>query len=361
MKNKGMKKLNILAPINSLGYGVASKNTVRGLREIFDVSLFTIGNANLESKEEAEEFGSLIQDSKVSFDSNSPCLKIWHEFDMAARIGRGELIAYSFFELDKMNAIKRHNLSQCDKVAVTSEWAKQIVETEVNGANVYVAPLGVDTSTFYPQEQTADNNKFVVFNCGKWELRKGHDIILECFQKAFPDNQDVELWMACHNPIAPEEYNTKWSSFYQQDFRVRLLPRVGTHQELASLMNIVSCGFFPSRAEGWNLELLEMMSCGKHVIATNVTAHTEFCNSDNCMLIDLEDMEMAFDGQFFNGQGDWYSIEDKHIDQLAEYMKNVHKLKQENKLGQNEEGIKTAKEFTWAKSAEKIVKVLERI
>ena len=79
------------------------------------------------------------------------------------------------------------------------------------------------------------------------------------------------------------------------------------------------------------------------------------------MLIDLENMETAFDGQFFNGQGDWYSIEDKHIDQLAEYMKNIHKLKQEGKLGQNEEGIKTAKEFTWAKSAEKIVKVLEEL
>ena len=354
MKNKGMKKLNILAPINSLGYGVASKNTVRGLREIFDVSLFTIGNANLESKEEAEEFGSLIQDSKVSFDSNSPCLKIWHEFDMAARIGRGELIAYSFFELDKMNAIKRHNLSQCDKVAVTSEWAKQIVETEVNGANVYVAPLGVDTSTFYPQEQTADNNKFVVFNCGKWELRKGHDIILECFQKAFPDNQDVELWMACHNPIAPEEYNTKWSSFYQQDFRVRLLPSVGTHQELASLMNIVSCGFFPSRAEGWNLELLELMACGKPVITTDYSSHTQFCTENNSIKIKPKELEPALDGFYFKEEGYQWASLDSIKDDFIYALRQLYKQWQTDRELFNRDGVRTAKDFSWDNTAKRL-------
>ena len=52
------------------------------------------------------------------------------------------------------------------------------------------------------------------------------------------------------------------------------------------------CGVFPARAEGWNLELLEMMSCNKPVIATNYSAHTEFCDDKNCMLIDIEDMEI---------------------------------------------------------------------
>ena len=42
-------------------------------------------------------------------------------------------------------------------------------------------------------------------------------------------------------------------------------------------------------------------------------------------------------------------------------MKKVHKLKQENKLEQNKEGIQTAEEFTWKHSAEKIVKVLEEV
>ena len=39
-----MKNLNVMAPINSLGYGVASLNTLINLRNFFDIALFPIGN-----------------------------------------------------------------------------------------------------------------------------------------------------------------------------------------------------------------------------------------------------------------------------------------------------------------------------
>ena len=34
------------------------------------------------------------------------------------------------------------------------------------------------------------------------------------------------------------------------------------------------CGVFPARSEGWNLGLVEMLSMGRHVIATDYSAHT---------------------------------------------------------------------------------------
>ena len=63
---------------------------------------------------------------------------------MAERVGKGDLIAYSFFELNKMNEMKRHHLSQCDKVVVASEWAKSVVEDQVKDSKVYVAPLAIE-------------------------------------------------------------------------------------------------------------------------------------------------------------------------------------------------------------------------
>ena len=54
-------------------------------------------------------------------------------------------------------------------------------------------------------------------------------------------------------------------------------------------MSQVDCGVFPSRAEGRNLELLEMMSAGKHVITTDYSAHTEFCTKDNAGLVPITD------------------------------------------------------------------------
>jgi glycosyltransferase involved in cell wall biosynthesis len=351
-KKDSMNKLNILAPINSLGYGVAAKNTSRFLTKFFDVSLFSLGNPNFESEEEYNLFSHILNSAPRQFDSNAPCLKIFHEFRMAERIGKGDLIAYSFFELNKMNDIKKHHLSQCDKVIVTSEWAKSIVESELPNSRTYVAPLGVDHTIFYPTNEPQD--KFIIFNCGKWEIRKGHDIILEVFQKAFPDNQDVELWMMTQNPVASPEYNKKWNDYYRQDFRVNLLDRVQTHRQLAQVMNQTSCGFFPSRAEGWNLELLEMMACGKPVVTTNYASHTQFCTSENSISFKPTKLEEAFDGTYFKGgDGEWASL-DNLKDNFIEALRSLYEVWKTNKTILNQHGVISAQKLNWMNTAKHV-------
>ena len=59
------------------------------------------------------------------------------------------------------------------------------------------------------------------------------------------------------------------------------------------------CGIFPSRAEGWNLELLEMLACIKSVITTHYSAHTEFCDDVNSDLVEIKETELAYDGKWF--------------------------------------------------------------
>ena len=357
-----MMKLNLIAPLNCMSYGYVGCFIYEELKKLIDVKVRCIRGFSAE-----ERFHYIAQDASKfnhEFHYDAPCLKIWHQFDLNDFTGRGAKIGFPILELDKFTDVEKHNLSYPDHLLVCSEWAKSIILKEIDRKEetVHVIPLGVDRETF--KEESVDSGPTRFVNYGKWEVRKGHDVLIEAFNRAFTQDDDVQLFMSCENVFLKPHQQQEWMQFYantEVGSKVAFIKRQEDQSGVYNTMKDMDCGVFPARAEGWNLELLEMMSCGKHVIATNVTAHTEFCNSDNCMLIDLEDMETAFDGQFFNGQGDWYSIEDKHIDQLAEYMKNVHKLKQENKLGQNEEGIKTAKEFSWTKSAEKIVKVLEEI
>ena len=116
-------------------------------------------------------------------------------------------------------------------------------------------------------------------------------------------------------------------------------------------MKQADCGVFPSRAEGWNLELLEMMAIGKQVIATNNTAHTEYCDEKNCLLIETPESEPAFDGVFFFGDGNWTALGDDQINKLAEYMREVHLKKKGGGLGVNVAGITTGEKYTWANTA----------
>jgi glycosyltransferase involved in cell wall biosynthesis len=138
--------------------------------------------------------------------------------------------------------------------------------------------------------------------------------------------------------------------------KIRIIPRQESQQDVYQVMSQADCGVFPARAEGWNLEALEMLACGKQVIATNYSGHTEFLNEENSLLVDISELEDAQDGIWFKGQGQWAKIGDEQIDQIAEHMKSIHKLKQSDELNINQAGIDTSKEFSWDATVQKIMK-----
>ena len=220
-----MKNINILAPINNLGYGVASLNICKALsKRGSNISFFPIGQPAFSSQQEAEAIGPLLQ-AQGSFDCNAPCLKIWHEHSMGERVGKGKFVGFPFFEVNRFDDLRKNHLSSCDEIIVASQWAQEIVKREIPSAQTHVAPLGVDTSVFI-NANPPPTDKFIFFNCGKWEKRKGHDLLIYLFMEAFKNEPDVELWMMCQNPFLSPEQHAQWASLYKQDPRVRLLDRV---------------------------------------------------------------------------------------------------------------------------------------
>ena len=358
--------INLVTPLNQLGYGIAGINIMDALSKMgHNVAISVLGQPQVPHSY-SESFKDAVNNGQKP-DFEAPCIRIWHQNDMSLFIGNGLKIGFPIFELDTFTDIEIHHLSYPDKLFVCSQWAKDIVVKELesktgkkNAADdVYVVPLGVDRDIF--RENISPRKETVFFNCGKWEKRKGHDIIHEAFARAFTSDDNVELWMMCENPFFESEQNFHWEREYRGSKlgdKVRIIPRQPTQQEVHEIMSQVDCGVFPSRAEGWNLELLEMMSCGKHVIATDYSAHTEFCNSDNCKLVSIDETEPAEDGVWFFGQGEWAKIGDKQIDQIAEHMKAIHELKQKDELKINQEGIDTAKKFSWNNAAMEIVNAL---
>jgi glycosyltransferase involved in cell wall biosynthesis len=346
-----------MTPINDLGYGVAGRNICKSLSSKgYNLSLFPIGNPSFSSQEEANFFSYMVNNG-ASFDVDAPCLKIWHEFSMAERVGRGRFIGFPFFEINKFNDVRKNHLASCDDIFVASKWGQNILKEEVPSVKSHVIPLGVDTELFVSSDHPSPQDKFIFFNCGKWEKRKGHDLLLLFFQQAFKDELDVELWMMCDNPFLPPEEVAKWTMAYAQDPRVRLINRVQSQEEMIPIMNQVHCGVFPSRAEGWNLEILELMSMGKHIIATDYSAHTEYCNNNNSMLVKPAKTEAAEDGLWFDGSAEWASLENVE-EQFIDHMRAIYSTWKEGKYQKNSAGIETAHRYRWDVCAEKIKEVL---
>tara|TARA_R100001163_G_scaffold54262_3_gene41603 strand:+ start:3500 stop:4558 length:1059 start_codon:yes stop_codon:yes gene_type:complete len=351
--------IDITAPVNNLGYGIASFNIIKALNNMgVPVKYHPIGQP--EDLPESEFLQDLIE--QRSSIKSLASVKIWHQNDIHHHVGKKLHVGFPIFELDRFNEQEQYSINQNDRIFVCSQWAKQIVlnNSNISDSNIFVVPLGVDTDLFQPF--ISGRPQTVFFNCGKWEIRKGHDVLIECFNEAFNHDDPVELWMMCENPFYSPEMQQQWTALCKNSKlgnKIRLIPRQMTHAGVYNLMKQVTCGVFPSRAEGWNLELLEVMACGKPVIATNYSAHTEFCNESNCRLIEIEQNEIANDGFWFNGQGSWAHIGDSQKQQLIDHMKIIHTQKQSGVLSQNMDGIETAKKFSWKNSAKKFLEGLE--
>lgn len=344
--------INYYAPINQTGYGVASINILRNLIKLqHNISYFPIGSPSVSSQEDYNLIKGLIENN-IDFDPKAPCVKIWHQFDLATRIGNGQYIAYPFFELDTFNDLERKHLSVPDKIIASSNWAKEVYINNGITQNIDIVPLGVDTEIFDHtlNQSNVNHEKYIFLTIGKWEVRKGHDLLPKIFRQAFPDQSDVELWIlaAEHtNGYSKPEEITAWKNMYTE-YNIKVIPGLASHKEIASLISQSNCGLYISRAEGWNLELLETMSMNKPVIATNYSAHTEFCDDQNCFLIDIQNTEPAHDGKAFVGQGNWAKIGQEQIDQTIEYMRYVYN----NRINTNLAGLQTAKKYSWQNSAE---------
>lgn len=348
-----MKKINVNCAIGKTGYGITSLNIAKELYNISDlqVSLFPIGdNLQLNSEKEKPILDQIIANSK-NFDHLSPCLKIWHQFDLASRIGSGKYYSFPFFEVDTLKPIEKVHLNSCDGIFVASKWAKDILVQNDIKKDIFVAPLAVDMNIFYclPKIKIANNN-YVFFHIGKWEHRKSQDFLLKCFDEAFNIDDKVELWLLPHNPFLNENETKYWLNLVENSklrSKIKIYDRLSTQYHLAEFIFQGDCGIFLSRAEGWNNEIIECMAMNKPIITTNYSAHTEYCTDKNSYLVNIDSLEPANDNKWFHGEGKWAKLDQNQMDQTINHMRYVYT----NHIVNNENGLLTAQYYNWKNTA----------
>lgn len=347
-----MNKLNMMCPINFTGYGITSFNIFKSLREKTDISLFPIGQPNVDSIEFSDMVSLGIQ-KQETYDPKNPCFKIWHQFELATRVGSSKYVALSFFETDKLRSNEIRMINHTDTMVVASTWAKNVLQNNGVTTPISVVPMGVDPTVFNEfvvNTVKKDNSKYVFINIGKWEVRKGHDILVEIFNDAFDEKDNVELWMVNHNPFLNDNENNAWINLYKNSklgSKIQIVPRLPKHSDVAKIMSMSDCGIFPSRAEGWNIEVPELFALNKPVILSNYSAHTEYANKDNAYLLETDGLTQAKDDKFFDGFGNWADLSDNFYDQAVESMRYVYK----NNIRENPNGLITAKNLSWDNTA----------
>jgi len=298
-----------------------------------------------------------------------------HDFSGLNHVRGTKNIGYTFFEYELNDAAVK-NAANYDIVLGGSSWNEQkLKEKGIKKTGVLIQ--GVDQELFHPGEKEKSNELFVIFSGGKFELRKGQDLVLKALlilQQKFSDiiliNAWYNLWphtmhsMGISKHINYEYKDETWKNFMvnlckinnidgSKVFSLPLTPG----NKLRDLYLSSDIGLFPNRCEGGtNLVLMEYMACGKPVVASFNSGHKDILtNNNSLMLKNMHEFKLFDDNKKLIA--DWEEPDiDEIISKLEYAYYNRDALKQ---IGQK--AGEDIKNYTWEKSAESLIKIVKNI
>lgn len=364
-------KVNLFCPINTTGYGNHSINFGLELDRIVEVTLYPITEIDRNVVEQNPALVEMIKrGDRPNF--NQPSIQIWHDNSMV--FPGNPRIAYTVFELETISERSRCHLNACDEVWVPSDWAVKVLRDNRIEKPISVVPEGVSGLFEYNDSQNPVASRLQMISIGKFEVRKGHYLLLDSLPEV---DYPIDLWALWHNPFLSNSRidqelvrrgyykvsksihnNVGYELYSSPEGNVRIFlvnSRFPNQKFIKELLKEVSLGIFPSFAEGWNLPLCEAMATGLPCITTNYSGHTQYVNRDNCVLIEPEKLCLAFDDMWFRNQGKWAEISKQQIvDSIKDVLANQDKL---NKIRASLKDFGT--KWSWINSAKTAISILE--
>jgi glycosyltransferase involved in cell wall biosynthesis len=225
----------------------------------------------------------------------SPCPRSDSHFN----IGR------TMFETDRFPDGWLPRLDYMDQIWVPTQFSYDtFVRQGFNKDKLMIIGEPVDTSFYSPstarmvQSDTIANfriklkEKFVFLFVGKWEKRKGIDILIKAFYQEFIGTLDVRLVILTNAYHSSSDFIAEICRILKLDSKcdlgnIELLSEI-SQQDMPAIYDLADVLVMPSCGEGWGRPHVEAMSSGVPIIATNWSGPVSFVNNDNSYLLDYE-------------------------------------------------------------------------
>jgi len=282
----------------------------------------------------------------------------------------GYTIAFNVYESTRYPEHFFNQLMKFDEIWVPSQWQHDsIIEQGASPEKVKVVPEGVDIEIFKPKKgpkKEMDKFRFLYF--GRWDYRKSTTEVIKAFLETFKGNDDVELIASVENPYpydntrnTPdriEKYGVKYDNMEYVDGEIimdniRFIDFLEREDYINYLQNghiFLSC----ARSEGWNLPLIEAISCGTPAIYSDYGAQLQFAEGKGIPVkishlrpANIADTEVG--GEYC--EPDFEDLSKQMMDAYKNYDKHKKKALKDAKI--------IHKEFNWDNVAKLACDVLE--
>lgn len=361
--------INWFGPIGPSGYGIFTRFLVPALeKQGHNINVIAIYPQEYNvAKPEIKRYVNVMDEMILNADVGIR-LSIANPSDAFGFYGK-KRIMFNMLEVDKIPPFWAKSLNTVDRVWVPSTWMKEVYKKSGVIKPIDVVPGGVDLNLFneYREPLIQKDGKFRFLFVGKWEHRKGIDILLKAYADEFKKDEDVELVLLAESiKMFIPNFN-----IYRELFDLRLASdraklkiiegMIPDYKGMGRLYRSCDCFVKPTRGEGWNLPLIEAMACGLPSIVTNHSAHTDYANEKNAYLLNDFKMIPAIHprqlAQAYLQFGKWA---EPSVKELREKMRYVFDNQDEaKKVGQK--AAKDMKKWTWNEAAKKAIKHLEKV
>ena len=237
------------------------------------------------------------------------------------------------------------------------------------GANpdkLLVIPHGVDAEVFRPLKaagkgfepyQDASKCTFV-FNKG-WARgkkdRSGLDILMRAYREEFTNNEPVRLLVHVNTAYAGKGWN------FGQEYNALQLPpgavimTIDKQLDWRRLPDLYACGDYvvsSSKAEGFNLTILEGMACGLVPIVPNNGGEQDYVTNDYGIIYDAPHPVPATGDVTYEG----VTWREPDMPALRNALRKAYELWEAKKTrSMGDKAVEVARGMTWAKTAERIL------
>ena len=190
-----------------------------------------------------------------------------------------------------------------------------------------------------------------------WD-RGGVQYVIKAFCEEFNKDEPVELFLK----LNPSYINPQLIGQYLQELNlpenrpeIRINCDNVPYNKLTEFYNQSDVIVCATRAEAFNLPLLEAMACGLPVITTNYGGQIDFVNDKNGCLINYT-LEEVKDDIAYEGVS-WAVPDIEHLKKvMREAFTNKEKTKEKGK-----QALEDSKNWTWKHSAQKALSFLKEL
>ena len=261
-------------------------------------------------------------------------------------------------------------LLEYDQLWVPSTWARDCaIKQGFPEDRVKVVPEGVDGTIFHPATEVTklpseyDDGRFKFLLFGRWDSRKSITEIIQTFLKTFDKSEPVDLVVSIDNPFPEPDQKGKTTEQYLRhlgldDPRIHVKHFPPLEEYISYLQHghvFVSC----SRSEGWNLPLIQAISCGIPTICSEYGAQLDFAKGVSHMVRIKEMRPIKYLFMYDNPPPGEFSEPD--FDHLSEVMRELH----DNYPVYTEKAMKDAygviEKFKWENAAKIASKLIDEL